>query len=73
MHYKSFSPALDDQGADLLVQFIGSQKLLDGEVHAIAPIMAGIGRDVDALGILIGQTKLLVDAHPVLKGDETEH
>ena len=73
MHYKSFSPALDDQGADLLVQFIGSQKLLDGQVHAIAPVMTRISGDVDTLSILVWQTQFLVDTHPVLERDETEH
>ena len=67
------SSALDDQGADFVVEGVGGEELLDGEVHAVTPVVTGIGGDVDALGILVGQAQLLVDAHPVLEGDETEH
>ena len=42
-------------------------------MHTVTPVVTGIGWDVDALAILIGQAQLLVDAHPVLEGDETEH
>ena len=62
-----FTTALDNKGADLIVQFIGSQELFNGEMHAITPVVTGISGDIDALGILIGQTKLLVDTHPVLE------
>ena len=49
------------------------EQLLDGEVHTITPIVARISRDVDALSILVGQTKTLVDREPVLKRQQTEH
>ena len=48
-------------------------EVFDVQVHAIAPVVAGIGRDVDTLGISIFQTQVLVGGKPVLKGDDAEH
>ena len=44
------------QLANVLVERIVGHQLLNVEVHAVAPIVARIGRNVDALGIGIGQS-----------------
>ena len=35
--------------ADLFVEFAGGAELFQGEMHAVAPVVVGIGRNVDAL------------------------
>lgn len=54
------------------IKFVCIQKFLKGEVHAIAPIVLRIGRNVDALGIRICKTELLRASEPVLNGYDAE-
>ena len=39
-------------------------------MHAVAPIVLGVGRDIDALLVDIRQTEFLVDGQPVLQGED---
>lgn len=43
------------------------------DVHAITPVVARVGRFVDAFGIDIGQAQVLVDGEPVLPREDAEH
>ena len=51
---------------------VGSQ-LFQAEMHAIAPVMLWIGRNVDALGFSIRQTELLINGEPILYAQDAEH
>jgi hypothetical protein len=55
------------QQSHLVIKGIGLKELLDGKVHTITPVVTGISRDIDALCILVGQTQVFVDRHPVLE------
>lgn len=55
-----------------VVEGILTEETLQTDVHAVAPIVTGIGRNVDALCISVGQTELLVDSKPILKGKDGE-
>ena len=45
----------------MVIEGVGLHELLDGHVHAVAPVVPRIGRDVDSLGIGVGQAQLVVD------------
>ena len=44
-----------------LIEIGGSEELLYGEMHAVAPVMAWVGWDIDALGIGIGKAQVFVN------------
>ena len=44
------SPGQIEHLADFVVEFAGFEQLLDCQVHAVAPVVIGIGGYVDALG-----------------------
>ena len=60
------SATLGYKAANLTVEVIGFEQFFEGEVHAVAPIVEGIGRYVDALEVGVGITQMLVDGHPIL-------
>ena len=57
----------------LLIELGSLYELFEGEVHTIAPVVAWIGWDIDALGIGIGKTKVGISCKPVLKREDAEH
>ena len=62
--------ALDNHLAYALDELFVVLEVFDVEVHAIAPVVAGIGWYVDAFGISILQAQVFVGGKPVLKGDD---
>ena len=65
--------ALHNQFADAFIESGGSHQVFQIQMHAVAPIMLGVGGNVYTLGIGIGQTELLIDGQPVLQGYDAEH
>ena len=61
-----------DHSLDLVVESILTEEALKANVHAVAPIVARIGGDVDAFGLDIGETELVVDGEPILEGENGE-
>ena len=57
----------------LLIKLCSLYELFEGEVHTIAPVVAWIGRDIDALGIGISKTKVGICCKPVLEREDAEH
>ena len=51
----------------VIVIFLVVNEVFNVHVHAVAPVVAWVGWDVDALGVGIRQAKLLVDGKPVLQ------
>ena len=64
------SSAVLHQLLNSLIEIFRGEELFDGEMHAVAPVMTWVGRNVDALGVSVWQTELLVDRQPVLKRQE---
>ena len=58
---------------ELLVELFGGAELFKGKVHAVAPVVVGIGRDVDALGPGLGSTQFLTHGQSVLKREYGQH
>ena len=67
------SARLSDERAQLVGELGVGHEILYVEVHAVTPVVLRIGRDIDALGIGIGQTQALAHGKPVLKTQNAEH
>ena len=67
------SARLSDERAQLVGELGIGHEVLYVEVHAVTPVVLRIGRDIDALGIGIGQTQALAHGKPVLKTQNAEH
>ena len=70
---KGLSSAFGHQLGDVLAEAFVGHKLLYRHVHAVAPIVLGVGRNVDSLGIGVVQTQPFIDGQPVLDGQHAEH
>lgn len=70
---KALSSALCYKSTYLTVEVVGFEQFLQREVHAVAPVVEGIGRHVDALEAGVGVAQMLIDGHPVLQGKDGEH
>ena len=57
---------------NLLIEAILCHQLLQSHMHTVAPIVAGIRRHVNALGIGILQTQVLVDREPILQSQDAQ-
>ena len=67
------SPALFNQRAEFLVEIGGCGELLYGEVHAICPMLVGIGGIVDLLRFGLRVAQGGVHGEIVLQGNESQH
>ena len=65
-----FASGMVDECAYLLVEGILTEQTFKRDVHAIAPVVARIGRHVDTFVLRVGEPKLLVHAQPVLQGED---
>lgn len=50
-----------------------SKQVLDGDVHAIAPVVLGIGRDVDTLAVGVLNAQVVTKSEQVLQGEDSPH
>ena len=64
---------MHDQFSDVLVECRLCHEVLNVQVHAVTPVVARVGGNIDALGVGIGQAQFLVDGQPVLDGEDAEH
>ena len=67
------STCLTDECTYVAYKLSVVHEILKVEVHAIAPVVFWIGRYVDAFGIGIRQTQLVVHGEPVLNAQYAEH
>ncbi len=54
-------------GSDGSIELIRPHELFDGEMHPVPPIVTRIGRNIDTLGVLIGQPQTLIGGEPILQ------
>ena len=59
--------------AQVRVEFVLILQLLQGEVHAVAPVVARVCGHVDLLLTRVLATDMAVDGEPVLQGQDAEH
>ena len=71
-HLSASASALVDKLLDVVVILFVCHQLFNAYMHAVAPIVFGIGWYVDAFGVGVGQTELLVDGEPVLQRQDAE-
>ncbi len=62
-----------EHGADGGVEVSGGEELFEGEVHTVAPIVVGVGGDVDPLIVGVLPAEVAVDRKPVGKRKDGEH
>ena len=72
-HLSASASALVDKLLDVVVILFVCHQLFNAYMHAVAPIVFRNGGYVDAFGVGVGQTKLLVDGKPVLQRQDAEH
>ena len=56
-----------------IVKVIRLEKLLECEVHAVAPVVARVRRHVDALIMWILATEVAIHSNPILERKHGEH
>ena len=61
------------QVAQVSVECILLQELLEGEVHAVVPEMLWVRRQVDTLSVLVCQTDITINSKPVLQWKNHPH
>ena len=67
------SAAVSDHAAEGCVEVVCCCKLVEGQVHAVAPVVARVGRHVDALVVRIAAAKGSVHGEPVLERMHGQH
>ena len=61
------------QVAQVSVESVLLQELLEGEVHTVVPEMLWVRRQVDTLCVLVSQTDITIDSKPVLQWQNHPH
>src|SRR5207245_8261192 len=61
------SSALPYASTQFIIEALGLQKFLQRQVHPVAPLVVGIGRDVDAFFVWILSAQMLIHAQQVLE------
>lgn len=61
-----------DEAGEFLVEGRVGEESVEGDVHAVPPVMMRIGGDVDAFCGWVGMAQCTVDGEPVLKGQDAE-
>ena len=72
-HRQLLSSAGLDHAADSRIEVFRCLELLNGEVHTVTPVVAWVGRDIDALIIRVASAKGAVHGEPVLKRKHGKH
>ena len=61
------------EGANVSVERVLLEQVLEGEVHAVVPEMLWVRRQVDTLSVLVSQTDITIDSKPVLQWENHPH
>ena len=61
------------QIAQVSVESVLLEQVLEGEVHAVVPEMLWVRRQVDTLSVLVSQTDITIDSKPVLQWKNHPH
>ena len=72
-HFALLSISLLYQQPHLVIEGISLEQLFYIQMHTISPVMTRIGRDIDTLGIRIGQAQFFINSYPILERHQTEH
>ena len=59
--------------SNVVAETVVAEHVVDVDMHAITPVMMGIGWNIDALGTGIGELELVADGEPVLQREDAEH
>lgn len=57
----------------MVVKLVGGVELLEGQMHAVTPVVTRVGGDIDKLLARVGAAEHTVGRQPVLERKDTQH
>ena len=58
---------------DVVVKLVGGVELLEGQMHAVTPVVTRVGGDIDKLLARVGAAEHPVGRQPILERKDTQH